>query len=333
MTVTYDIYFLGLSDPSAAGRDRFFDAMERLTEKRAMSFEPILRNPTEPLMRSVDQSQAESAVMALQQAGAWVEIRPLSSAPAGGGGDWSTGADSSASPMLGEPDGGAAVTCPSCGATQPDGFPDCQSCGVVFAKLEREEVQKQMRDRRLDDALQKVMGIRQEWDEKAQAYLEKNPMPADATTPFNHDLFQAEVPFQLLNAHEGPLLMTSRRIMFQRGGQIGSIPYEMISDVDVGGGLAVSKNRVKMKFTFRCELPLPGGTTKELSWQIDKAASQKKDVIMDWVFSRRFMCGSCGEPDLDFRLDSSKACARCMRCATDHEVDLAEAIVIPAFVD
>jgi hypothetical protein len=332
MTVMFDIYFLGLSDPSAAGRDRFFDTMERITEKRAMSFEPILRNPTEPLMRSVDQSQAESAVMALQQAGAWVEIRPLSSAPAGGE-DWSTGADSSASSMFAEPDGGATVTCPSCGTTQPEGFPDCQSCGVVFAKLEREEVQKEMRDRRLDEALQKVMGIRQEWDEKAQAYLEKNPMPGGAATPFEQSLFQAEVPFQLLNAQEGPLLMTSRRIAFQRNGQIGSVPYEMISDVDVGGGLAVSKNRIKMKFTFRCELPAPGGTTATISWQIDKAASQMKDVIMDWVFSRRFMCASCGEPDLDYRLDGNRPFARCMRCATDHEIDLDEAIVIPAIVD
>jgi hypothetical protein len=331
MTVMYDIFFLGLSDPSAAGRDRFFDTMERLTNKRAMSFEPILRNPTEPLLRSIDLSQAENAVSSLQQAGAWIEVRPLSTAPAGGG-DWSAGADSSAS--FGEPEGGgASITCPGCGHSQPEGFPDCQSCGVVFAKLEREQVQKEIRDRRLDEALQKVMGLRQEWDEKAQAYLEKNPMPADATGPFEHSLFQAEIPFQLLSSQEGPLLMTSRRIVFQRDGQIGSVPYEMIADVDVGGGLSVSKNRVKMKFTFRCELPMPDGTVNHLSWQVDKPASQKKDVIMDWVFSRRFMCGSCGEPDLDFRLESNKAYARCMRCATDHEIDLEEAIVIPMFVD
>jgi hypothetical protein len=306
--------------------------MEHLTQKRAMSFEPILRNPTEPLLRSIDLSQAESAVYSLQQAGAWVEVRPVSSAPAGGGGDWGAGA--SADAMSGGFEAvGATYTCPSCGHTQPEGLNDCQSCGVVFAKLEREQVQKDIRNRRLEEALQKVMGLRQEWDEKAQAYLEKNPMPAGATSPFDHSLFQAEIPFQLLSAQEGPVLMTSRRIVFQRDGTIGSVPYEMIADVDVGGGLAVSKNRVKMKFTFRCELPTPSGTVSNLAWQIDKPSSQKKDVVMDWVFSRRFICGSCGEPDLDFRLDGSKTYARCMRCATDHEIDLEEAIVIPVFVD
>jgi hypothetical protein len=325
MTVTYDIFFLGLADPTAAGRDRFFDAMEHLTKKRAMSFEPILRNPTEPLLRTVDQSTAEAAVQTLHQAGAWIELRPTSSSAGMSGMDDMGGGMAAAS--------ADSDTCPSCGHVQIGGFDDCQSCGVVFAKLEREQVQKEIRDRRLDEALQKAMSQRQEWDEKAKAYLDKRPLPATATTPFERDLFQAEIPFEMLAPHDGHILMTSRRIMFEREGKVGSIPYEMISDVDVGGGLAVSKNRVKMQFTFRCELPLPGGTAKNISWQIDKESSQKKDVIMDWVFSRRFICGSCGQPDLDFRRESSKTFCRCMRCATDHEVDLDEAVVIPIFID
>lgn len=326
MTVTYDIFFLGLADPSAAGRDRFFDAMEHLTEKRAMSFEPIIRNPTEPLFKTVDLSTAENAVQALHQAGAWIELRPVIGSGGMAGMEAGMGAGMEAG-------GGDTDTCPSCGHVQMVGFDDCQSCGVVFAKLEREEVQQQIRNRRLDEALQKAMSQRQEWDEKAKAYLEKHPLPPTATAAFERDLFQAEIPFEALSTQDEQMLMTSRRIMFSQEGRIGSMPYEMISDVDVGGGFSVSKSRVKMQITFRCEVPLPGGPVKQLSWQVDKESSQKKDVIMDWVFSRRFICGSCGQPDLDYRLESSKAYSRCMRCATDHEIDLNEAVIIPIFMD
>jgi len=53
---------------------------------------------------------------------------------------------------------------------------------------------------------------------------------------------------------------------------------------------------------------------------------------MDWAFARNFMCGACGARDLDFRLEDSDSHCRCMHCATDHQIDLREALAIPTSV-
>jgi hypothetical protein len=70
-----------------------------------------------------------------------------------------------------------------------------------------------------------------------------------------------------------------------------------------------------------------------LTWQLDKDSSFYSDVVMDWAFARNFMCGTCGARDLDFRTDDDIPHARCMHCATDHEIDLREAIAIPRTVE
>ena len=50
---------------------------------------------------------------------------------------------------------------------------------------------------------------------------------------------------------------------------------------------------------------------------------------MDWSFARSFICGGCGERDLQYRTDGNKVYARCMHCATDHEIDVREAVAVP----
>ncbi len=67
----------------------------------------------------------------------------------------------------------------------------------------------------------------------------------------------------------------------------------------------------------------------KMSWILDKESSFNKEVVMDWGYARNFICGSCGERDLDFRTDGTKVHCRCMHCATDHEVDLAECVAVP----
>jgi hypothetical protein len=66
---------------------------------------------------------------------------------------------------------------------------------------------------------------------------------------------------------------------------------------------------------------------------MDKDSSFYKDVIMDWCFSRSFLCGGCGQRDLDFRLEDTNVHTRCMHCALDHEIDMREAIAVPIAVE
>jgi hypothetical protein len=137
------------------------------------------------------------------------------------------------------------------------------------------------------------------------------------------------VPFLRLRSEEGPILMTSRRLIASLEGGFFFIPYEMVSDVTLGGGLVQKKNWVRLQLSFHAPIPSPSGTTKQFTWMLDKDSSFYKDVIMDWCFARLFICGGCGQRELDFRLEGSKPKARCMHCATDHEIDLREAIAIP----
>jgi hypothetical protein len=110
---------------------------------------------------------------------------------------------------------------------------------------------------------------------------------------------------------------------------VAAIPYEMVADIDIGGGLVQKKNRQRLTLTFHGPLPMPGGEGKSASCNLDKDSAFFKDVLMDWVFARNFMCGACGERDLDYRYEQGGSRARCMHCATDHEIDLREAVAIP----
>jgi hypothetical protein len=174
--------------------------------------------------------------------------------------------------------------------------------------------------------------VREEWDQRATQYLETHELQQGAVEPFSDVLVSGEIPFLRLNSDEGPILLTSRRMVARHKDETFTIPYEMIEDVTFGGGLVTSKKKTRMLLAFHSPLPSGDGSAKSLSWQIDKESTFYKDVVMDWSFSRNFICGACGARDLDFRLDADGPHCRCMHCATDHSVDLREALAIPAAV-
>jgi hypothetical protein len=314
--VVLDIFLLGLKNPSAEGWRTVLATLVDLTGKPEADLRKAVSQASEPLFSGLDRDRATEVVQALEGAGARLEIRP-GKAP---------------EPEidiieLAVPE--ATQDCPSCGFANPAGTEDCQRCGVVFAKLERETLQDMARERRLEEALNKAQQIRDEWVAKAQKYLETHPLPPDATAPFARTLAQDEIPFLRLKSTDGPLLLTSRRLLFQRGGLVDSIPFELIRDVDVGGGLAQLVARVKMQLVFQTPIPLPSGTHKSLTWSLDKESGFAREVVVDWAFARNFLCGSCGGRDVQYRTEGSGVHMRCMRCATDHEVDLNEALAIP----
>jgi hypothetical protein len=289
--------------------------MERLTGRAPSEFESAFEDPEQPLFRSLEQRKADMIWKALDEVGALLEVRPRSGAAV-------------------EADDVATTACPNCGFVLAAGAPECSRCGVVFSKVDREEIQKMQQDSHLEEALQKALQVREEWNQRAKQYLESHPLPADATAGFEKELQREEIPFLRLTADESAILMTSRRMLSQtKTGAVASIPYELIADVDVGGGLVVKRNRVRLALTFHSEIPFGGQHTKSATWQLDKESAFYKDVIMDWAFARNFMCGQCGERDLDFRIEGSSPHARCMHCATDHEIDLVDAIAIPRIQD
>ncbi len=309
---SFDILLLGLRDPSEAGRKRFVNAMSRLTGNPEQEFADVASRPKEALFRALDRDKAQLVVSVLDQAGVRVEIRPSTAPPLGG--DMQTV---------------QVLTCPACGFVGPPDAVECSRCGLVFAKWERESVQRMQREARLEEALTRAMTVREEWVQRAKAQLEKHPLAAGATAPFEQVLLRDEVPFLALAAEEGPLLLTSRRVLFLRDGTVTSVPYELISDVDFGGGLMVKKGRVRFQLTFHSPLPLAKGPQRSLTWQLDKESAFHKEVVMDWAFARNFICGSCGARELEHRLQGTTSLFRCMRCATDHEVDRDEAVGMP----
>jgi len=310
--IAFDILLLGLKDPSSSGRVRFLNAMERLSGRAADEHATSLSRTGEPLFRALDREQAQVVVRVLEEAGVRIEIRPTRERP------------------VTDPDLEIhTVTCPRCGFIGNAGGEECPKCGLVFAKWEREKVQRMQTERRLEEALQKALQVRQEWVQRAKVFLETHPLPPDGLTPFSSILLKEEIPFLSLNADEGPMLLTSRRLLFVRDGTMGSIPYEMVADVDIGGGLVVRKDRLRVVLTFHGPMAIGEGHTKTLTFMLDKESSFFKDVLLDWCFARNFQCGSCGAGELDFRVERGKPRARCMRCATDHEIDLVESVAIP----
>jgi hypothetical protein len=310
---SFDIFLLGVKDASPPGRRKFFNAMARLTGREEEEFHESLSRSSRALFTTLSHDQAQMALNVLDEAGVLIEIRPNSSEPQGG-----------------EQQMVATHACPTCGFINPAEGEECQRCGLVFAKWERESVQRMQREQRLEEALSRALQVREEWTTRAKAYLENHPLPETASEPFAGALLSEEIPFLGLVSDEGDLLMTSRRLLYERDGGIGSIPYELIADVDVGGGLVQRKNRTRLDLTFPAALMQPGGESDNtVAFWLDKESTFYKDVVMDWAFARSFTCGSCGAHDLDFRNEGAQVRFRCMHCATDHEVDLVEAIAIP----
>ena len=309
--ISFDIYLLGLRDPSPAGRTRFASAFERLTGHSTEESLELLRRPSAPLFRRLSSDQARTTVNALDDAGVCIEVRPNTEMPPAEEGSLAT------------------QECPRCGFVQPTTDPECARCGLVFAKWEREQVQRMQREARLEEAVTKAIQVRREWDDRAKGYLESHPLDKDATVLFAQALGQEEIPFLLLRSDEGPLLLTSRRFLTQREEGTLSFPFELVADVDIGGKLVQKKDKVRLQLTFEVPIELGEKVSKSLAWQLDKESSFSANVIMDWAFARRFICGSCGAKDLDFRSEGKQIHARCMHCATDHEIDVVEALAVP----
>ncbi len=309
--ISFDLIFLGLKDPSQPGRARFATAMSRLTGRDPLEFHDVAALGGRPLFEALGADDVRNVTRVLEEAGVMLEIRPVPGrAPVG---------DTELVPTQ---------ACPRCGFVQPAGQPECQQCGLVFAKWEREQVQRMQRERKLEETLSKLMQVREEWRKKAKAYLERHPLPQDAAAVYASRLFAEEVPFARLETSEGPILMTSRRMLLTLQGSVISVPYEMIADVDVGGGFTLKKDQVNMQLKLRGPYPIEGAP-RVLKVALDRESAALRDVVMDWAFARSFACGACGQTDLDFRLQGKEVRARCMHCATDHEIDLNEAVAIP----
>lgn len=313
--ISFDIMLLGLAKPGEPGRARYANAMARLTGKPQRDYREPRPSFDKPLFTALDQGTAQMVARTLGDAGALIEVRRSSVVARG------------ASDQLAPTD-----TCPTCGFVQPAGGNECGKCGLIFSKFEREQVQQMQQDRGLEEALTKAIKARDEWYQRAQHYLESHPLAAEGTAGITEPIAVGELPFLRLNSEEGLILMTSLRIVATHKGQSMSIPYEMIEDVNFGGGLVAKKSKVRMQLVFRAPLPTGEGSAKSLTWQLDKESSFFKDVVMDWAFARNFMCGACGARDLDFRLDAGRNRCRCMHCATDHQIDLREAFAIPTNV-
>jgi hypothetical protein len=310
--VSFDVHFLGLKDASRAGRSRFYNTMERLTGKSTEDVKAMVSRGSKPMFDSLSREMTEMVVSALEDAGASLEIRPYP-------GRHPRPQEQSLN----------ATTCPRCGFVQSPELEDCERCGLVFQKWERELVQKEMREKSLEEALFKAQQVREECRKTAKAYLEQYPMAEGSDAGFAKSIKELEIPFLRLESDEGPLLLTSQRLMVRYMDKLVSLPYEIMKDVDVGGGLIQKKERVRMQLKLFSEVPLPEGPSKTLTVHLTKESSLRKEELMKWVYARKFACGVCGALDLDFRLEAGRVRCRCMHCAADHEVDLEESLAVP----
>jgi hypothetical protein len=311
--LSYDIAFLGLRDASASGRSKMILAMERLTGRSTADCQEYLSRVGLTIFDSLPVDQAKLIFNALSDAGAICEIRPKEEA--------ARSVDES--PVAG------MLECPSCGYVQQGGVDECSRCGVIFSKMEKGEVQKMQKDHALEEAQQRADQVRQEWDERAKQIVEQRPLPDNATASFSGVLTQEEIPFLLLDVFEGKLLMTSRQILAQVENGTAFLPYEIIKDVDFGGGLVVKKGHTRLVLHFHAPIVFKEKGVNSLTFQLTADAATNKETIMDWAFARSYLCGACGARDLDFRDEKGAVHARCMHCATDHAIDLKKHSIKP----
>ena len=315
---SYDIYVIGLQDPSSGGRYRFASTMERLTGRPSDQFEESFPPPNIPVFEAMNPERAAETVDELGNMGVLVEVRPTDKPPQV---ELKIEADTQ--------------ECPACKQIQPATNDECVKCGIVFKKYEREQLLKMQKDHTLEQAMIKAMQVREEWLHRAKQYLEQHKMEKDFSATFSSELVQDEVPFLRLDSGEGPILLTSRRLLTRMENTIESVPYEMIREVDYGGGpIKTSKSKFRLQIIFHTPIPLQSGElAKNLTWHLDKESSFSKEVVFDWGYARNFICGSCGERELQYRTDEvrggHKIHCRCMHCATDHEIDLDECLAVP----
>ena len=302
--LSFDIYVLGLKDASAQGRHLFATTIENLTGRSYRDFDDHFPSSVLPMFQSLEMERARRIVDTLSDAGIIIEVRPVDAPP---------------SDEIFEADAHTR-TCPACDKLRPAAAEECNNCGVVFAKHEREQLLKMQMEHSLEQAMIRAAQVREEWVHRAKKYLE------------THKLEQDEIPFLRLNSEEGPLLLTSRRILARVEGKFQSIPFEMINEVEYGGGrLATSrKAKQRLQLNFHSPFAVDGEEViRSVAWHLDKDSSFSKEVVFEWGYARNFLCGSCGERELEYRTDDKKVSARCMHCATDHQIDLAEGAMIP----
>ena len=305
---SYDIYVLGLKDPFSSGRNRFASTMERLTGRPSDQFEGEFPPSDVPIFQAMNPERAVETANELGNLGVLIEQRRIEV---------------------------ETQECPACSQIQPAANVECLKCGIVFKKYEREQLVKMQKDHTLEQAMIKAMQVREEWLHRATQYLEQHKMEKDFSTAFDAELVQDEVPFLRLDSAEGPILLTSRRLLTRRENDFESVPYEMIREVDYGGGaIKTAKTKFRLQIIFHTPMPLKSGElAKNIAWHLDNDSSFSKEVVFEWGYARNFICGACGERDLEYRTDEvrgeHKMHFRCMHCATDHEIDIAECLAIP----
>ncbi len=309
---SFDIFFLSLRDPSKAGRARFTQTLAHISDMPNTKIEEILRASRTLLFERLSRERANDIVTALTQAGARLEIRPNQAPP-----------DTEQEV--------ATRKCPRCGFIERADALECSQCGLVFAKWEREQVRAMQREQRLEEAMAKAVQVRQKWTERATEYVSNHPLRGEIPAALASKISPQETVFMFVDAEEGLLVLTSRRCLCQRNNVTLSLPWELMSGIDFGGGLLKKRGDVsRMQMTLFGPVPVGGGeSSQKLVWQVNDLDAVERDTIMSWAYARKFPCGACGKTDLQFRLDGSKVHARCMHCATDHEIDLEEALAIP----
>ena len=76
-----------------------------------------------------------------------------------------------------------------------------------------------------------------------------------------------------------------------------------------------------------------GELAKNIAWHLDKDSSFSKEVVFEWGYARNFICGACGERDLQYRTDEvrgkHKMHCRCMPWVLGNKTDIAECLAIP----
>ncbi|NOZ79056.1 MAG: hypothetical protein GXP48_07755 [Acidobacteria bacterium] len=313
---SFDIFFLSLRDPSKAGRLRFVQTLGHISDKTNDEIEDILGTGRGLLFERLSRERANAVVKALGNAGARLEIRPNQAPPA-------------------QDDVVATRECPRCGFIERADAEECSQCGLVFAKWEREQIRVMQREKRLEEAMAKALQVRQKWTERATEYVAKHPLSGEIPAPLQAKLSPQETVFMLVESEEGPLVLTSRRCLCRRGGFTFSVPWELMAGIDFGGGLLKKRGDFsRMQMNFHGPVPIGGGeTAQKLMWQVGDLDATDRDTIMSWAYARKFPCGACGETELHFQFDGKKVHGRCMHCATDHEIDLEEALAIPILAD
>jgi hypothetical protein len=314
---SYDIYVLGLNDPSSASRYRFATLMGRLTGRSEEEFANRFPPSTIPMFQALNTEKAQNIADTLGDEGVYIEVRATDKPP---------------SMYEDFEDAAATKSCPSCDHVQSAMAEECERCGVVFQKYDREHILSMQREKALEEAMVRAMQVREEWLHRATQFLEQRPLKKEEAAEFATVLMQEEVPFLRLNSDEGPILLTSRRMIAERDGAFESVPFELISDVDYGGGklVATRKAKQRLQVSFHSAFPLStGSTVKNMVFHLDKESSFFKDVVIDWGFARSFICGACGEREQQFRTEADKIHMRCMHCAVDHEIELEECVAVP----